>query len=283
MIHPLLIHGARERTHRRGNFSLNRLLPNILTLLAVCAGMTAIRFALQNKFEPAVVAVVVAAVLDGVDGRLARLLKATTTLGAQLDSLSDFVSFGVAPAVLLFVWSLSQLQSFGWAVVVIFTICCALRLARFNAQLGIEPPAFAYNFFMGVPAPAAALSALLPLILSFRFGDTPFRSPHLNVPVLAGVAALMVSPVATYSFKRVGVKRVWVLPTLLVFAGLAAFITTEPWATLAMIALLYLASIPVSHFAYRRLRRAAGGRGLSSAKESQQRSSQPSSHEQQGN
>jgi CDP-diacylglycerol---serine O-phosphatidyltransferase len=267
MIHQPLIRRARARMHRRGNFSLNRLLPNILTLLAVCAGMTAIRFALQNKFEPAVVAVIVAAVLDGVDGRLARFLKATTTLGAQLDSLSDFVSFGVAPAVLLFVWSLSQLQSFGWAMVVIFTICCALRLARFNAQLGIEPPAFAYNFFIGVPAPAAAVSAMLPLILSFQFGDTPFRSPYFNVPVLAIVAALMVSPVATYSFKRVGVKRVWVPPTLLVIAGLAAFITTEPWATLAMIALLYLASIPASHFAYRRQRRAASGRGLSVPKE----------------
>lgn len=268
MLDPPLIRRARARMHRRRNFSLNRLLPNILTLLAVCAGMTAIRFALQNKFEPAVIAIIVAAVLDGIDGRLARFLKATTTLGAQLDTLSDFVSFGVAPAVLLFVWSLSQLQSFGWAVVVIFAICCALRLARFTAQLGIEPPAFAYNFFIGVPAPAAAVSAMLPLILSFQFGDTLFRSPYLNVPVLAGVAALMVSPVATYSFKRVGVKRVWVLPTLLVIGGLAAFITTEPWATLAMITLLYLASIPVSHFSYGRLRRAADERGLSVLKES---------------
>ncbi len=136
MIDPPLIRRARARMHRRRNFSLNRLLPNILTLLAVCAGMTAIRFALQNKFEPAVIAIIVAAVLDGIDGRLARFLKATTTLGAQLDTLSDFVSFGVAPAVLLFVWSLSQLQSFGWAVVVIFAICCALRLARFTAQPG---------------------------------------------------------------------------------------------------------------------------------------------------
>jgi CDP-diacylglycerol---serine O-phosphatidyltransferase len=267
MIEPPLIRRSRARMHRRGNFSLNRLLPNILTLLAVCAGMTAIRFAWQNKFEPAVIAIIVAAVLDGIDGRLARILKATTTLGAQLDSLSDIVSFGIAPALLLFVWSLSQLQSFGWAMVVIFTICCAFRLARFNAQLGIEPPAFAYNFFIGVPAPAAALSAMMPLILSFKFGDTPFRSPYFNVPVLAIVAALMVSPVATYSFKRIRVKRVWVLPTLLVIGGLAAFIVTEPWATLAMIALLYLASIPVSHFAYRRLRGAASERALSVLKE----------------
>jgi CDP-diacylglycerol---serine O-phosphatidyltransferase len=267
MIPSPLISRARARMHRRGNFSLNRLLPNILTLLAMCAGMTAIRFTLENKFEPAVIAIFVAAVLDGIDGRLARFLKATSTLGAQLDTLSDFVSFGIAPALLLFVWSLSQLRGFGWAMVVIYTICCALRLARFNAQLGIEPPAFAYNFFIGVPAPAAAVSAILPVILSFQFGDTLFRSPYFNAPIMAAVAALMVSPVATYSFKRIGVKRVWVLPTLLVIGGLAAFITTEPWATLAMITLLYLASIPASHLSYRRLRRAAGGRGLSILKE----------------
>jgi CDP-diacylglycerol---serine O-phosphatidyltransferase len=251
-----LLRRARARVNASGNFSLNRLIPNILTLLALCAGMTAIRFALQDKFEPSAIAILVAAVLDGIDGRIARFLKATTILGAQLDSLSDFVSFGVAPPVLLYVWSLSQLQSFGWAVVVIFAICCALRLARFNAQLGIEPPAFAYNFFIGVPAPAAAVLAILPMLLSFQIGDTVFRSPYLNVLVLAGVAALMVSRVPTYSFKRFRVKRDWVLTTLLVIGALAAFVTTEPWATLAMIGLLYLGSIPASYLAYRRLRRA---------------------------
>ncbi len=262
-----LLRRARARMHQSGNFSINRLIPNILTLLALCAGMTAIRFALQDKFEPAVMAIMVAAVLDGVDGRLARFLKATTILGAQLNSLSDFVSFGVAPAVLLFVWSLSQLESFGWAVAVLFAICCALRLARFNAQLGIEPPAFAYNFFVGVPAPAAAVLAILPMMLSFQFGETIFRSPYLTVPVMAGVAALMVSRIATYSFKRFRVKRDWVLPTLLVVGALAAFVTTEPWATLAMIALLYLGSIPASHLAYRKLRHAAGERRAAAPKE----------------
>jgi CDP-diacylglycerol--serine O-phosphatidyltransferase len=248
---------ARVRVRENGNFSINRLIPNILTLLALCAGMTAIRFALQDKFEPSAIAILVAAVLDGVDGRIARFLKATTVLGAQLDSLSDFVSFGIAPPVLLFVWTLSQFQSFGWAVVVIFAICCALRLARFNAQLGIEPPAFAYNFFVGVPAPAAAVLAILPMLLSFQLGDTLLRSPYLNVPVLAGVSALMVSRVPTYSFKRFRVRREWVLPTLLVIGALAAFITTEPWGTLSMIALLYLGSIPASWLAHRKLRHAA--------------------------
>ncbi|HEX4113194.1 MAG TPA: CDP-diacylglycerol--serine O-phosphatidyltransferase [Stellaceae bacterium] len=259
----VLLRRARARVNASGNFSINRLIPNILTLLALCAGMTAIRFALQNKFEPAVIAIMVAALLDGVDGRIARFLKATTVLGAQLDSLSDFVSFGVAPAVLLYVWSLSQLESFGWAVVVIFATCCALRLARFNAQLGTEPPAFAYNFFIGVPAPAAAVLAILPMLLSFQFGESLFRSPYVNGLVLAAVAALMVSRVPTYSFKRFRVKRDWVLPTLLVIGALAAFITTEPWATLAMIALLYLGSIPASYRAYQKMRRGAEERRVS--------------------
>jgi CDP-diacylglycerol---serine O-phosphatidyltransferase len=253
MTRRALLRRARARVRPGGNFSLNRLIPNILTLLALCAGMTAIRFALQGKFELAVIAIMVAALLDGIDGRIARLLKATTELGAQLDSLSDFVSFGVAPSVLIYVWCLEPLHGFGWAVVVIFAICCALRLARFNAQLGIEPPAFAYNFFIGVPAPAAAGLAILPMLLSFQFGDTVFRSPYLNAVVLAGVAALMVSRVPTYSFKRFGVKRDWVLTTFVVVGALAAFITTEPWATLSMIGLLYLGSIPASYFAYRRL------------------------------
>ena len=159
-------------------------------------------------------AIIVAGVFDGIDGRIARLLKATTGFGAQLDSLSDFVSFGVAPAVLLYVWSVSQLHSFGWAIVLLFAICCALRLARFNTQLGADLPPYAYHFFTGVPAPAAAGLAIVPMLLSFEFGDGLFRSPYLNAVVMAGVAMLMVSRVPTFSMKRFRVPRDWV-PTLL--------------------------------------------------------------------
>ncbi|MGH7075895.1 MAG: CDP-diacylglycerol--serine O-phosphatidyltransferase [Stellaceae bacterium] len=233
-------------------------MPNILTLLALCAGMTAIRFALQGQYRPAVIAILIAAFLDGLDGRIARVLKATTVLGAQLDSLSDFVSFGIAPAVLVYVWSLSRLEGFGWAVVVIFAICCALRLARFNAELGIEPPPPTYNFFIGVPTPAAAGLALLPMLLSFQFANTILlSSPYLNTIVLAGVAGLMVSRLPTYSFKRLRVKRDWVLPAFLVVGAFAGFASTKPWATLSVVALLYLGSIPASCRAYRRLRRDA--------------------------
>jgi CDP-diacylglycerol---serine O-phosphatidyltransferase len=257
MMRRALLRQARERMRAGGQFSLNRLIPNILTLLALCAGMTAIRFALQGGYQQAVIAIIVAGLFDGIDGRIARFLKATTILGAQLDSLSDFVCFGIAPSLLVYVESLSGFHGFGWAVVVIFVICAALRLARFNAQLGIEPPALAHNFFIGVPAPAAAGLALLPMLLSFQFPDVAIlRSPYLNAAVLGSVAMLMVSRLPTYSFKRFRVKRDWVLPTLLAVGALAAFVTTEPWATLSMIGFLYLGSIPASLRAYRRLQRA---------------------------
>jgi CDP-diacylglycerol---serine O-phosphatidyltransferase len=239
------------------SLSLNRLIPNILTLLALCAGMTAIRLALTGKYQSAAAAIIIAGVLDGIDGRIARLLKVTSPFGAQLDSLSDFVSFGVAPAVLLYLWTMSQLASLGWALVLLFGVCCALRLARFNTQLGAELPPYAYNFFTGVPAPAGAGLVMIPMFVSFEFELSFFRSPYVNGLVLAGVAALMVSRIPTFSFKRFRVPAEWVLPMLLVIGGLAAFLTTEPWGTLLVIGILYLGSIPVSIRSYRKLREAA--------------------------
>ena len=170
------------------HFSFNRMIPNVLTVLALCAGMTAIRLAIVGKFETAVAAIIVAGILDGLDGRIARLLKGTSTFGAQLDSLSDFVSFGVAPAVMLYVWTMDQFHGFGWAIVLIFAVCCALRLARFNTQLGQELPPYAYNFFTGVPAPAGAGLAMVPMFAAFEFGDTFFRAPTLNTIWILAVA-----------------------------------------------------------------------------------------------
>jgi CDP-diacylglycerol--serine O-phosphatidyltransferase len=252
-----MLRRRRIRVRPITSLSLNRLIPNILTLLALCAGMTAIRLALTGKYEAAATAIIIAGVLDGIDGRIARLLKGTSPFGAQLDSLSDFVSFGVAPAMLLYVWTMEQLAALGWALVLLFGVCCALRLARFNTQLGAELPPYAYNFFTGVPAPAGAGLVMIPMLLSFESGFSFFRSPYLNGIVLAGVAALMVSRVPTFSFKRFRVPGEWVLPMLLVIGGLAAFLTTEPWATLLVIGGLYIVSIPVSIRSYRRLRQAA--------------------------
>lgn len=249
-----------RRSHQirvRPSWSLNRMIPNILTLLALCAGMTAIRLALTQRYEAAVTAIIIAGVLDGLDGRIARLLKGISSFGAQLDSLSDFVSFGVAPALLLYVWTMSQLHGIGWALVLLFGVCCALRLARFNTQIGAELPPFAYNFFTGVPAPAGAGLVMLPMMLWFETGIGLFRSPYLSAVVLAGVGALMTSRIPTFSFKRFRVPRELVLPVLLVIGALAAFLTTEPWGTLLAIGFLYLISIPISIRAYRRLRETA--------------------------
>jgi CDP-diacylglycerol--serine O-phosphatidyltransferase len=242
---------------RPPHFSINRMIPNILTLLALCAGMTGIRLAIVGKYEAAVTAIIVAGILDGLDGRIARLLKGTSSFGAQLDSLSDFVSFGVAPAVMLYVWTMAQLQGIGWAVVLIFAVCCGLRLARFNTQIGAELPPYAYNFFTGAPAPAGAGLVMIPMIASFEFGGTFFRSPYLNTVVIAAVAALMVSRVPTFALKRFRVPHEYVLPLLLVVGALAAFLTTEPWLTLLAVGIIYIAAIPFSIRSYQRLKRAA--------------------------
>jgi len=247
----------RQRMRRRlSGFSVNRLVPNVLTLLALCAGMTAIRFAISGDFEAACYAILAAGIFDGLDGRMARLLKATSRFGAELDSLSDFVSFGVAPAAVLYLWTMSQLHSIGWAIVLFFAVCCALRLARFNTQLGVEPPAYAAGFFTGVPAPGAAGLSLLPLFVSFQWGDWIARSPYLNAVWISGVALLMVSTIPTISTKRIRIPPHWVMPSLLGVGLMAGFFMTAPWPTLTFIGAVYVASIPLTIRAAARFRRA---------------------------
>ena len=255
MMRPRLRKRLRVKPIR--GLSFNKMIPNILTLLALCAGMTAIRFALEEHYRQAVVAIIVAGIFDGIDGRIARLLKGTSEFGAELDSLSDFVSFGVAPALLMYLWSVQSLSSLGWIVALLFAICCGLRLARFNTQIGADLPPYAYNFFTGVPAPAGAGLAIIPMLLNFEFGWSGFRSGWFGAVVLAAVGALMVSRVPTFSMKRFHVPREWVLAMLLVIAGLAALATTEPWATLLLIGVIYVGSIPFSIRAFNKLRRAA--------------------------
>ena len=156
----------RMRVKRLSGFSVNRLVPNVLTLLALCAGMTAIRFAVTENFEAACYAIIVAGVFDGLDGRMARLLKSTSRFGAELDSLADFISFGVAPALVLYLWTMAALHSVGWAIVLFFAICCALRLARFNTEIAAEPQPHVAGFFSGVPAPGGAGLSMVPLFVS---------------------------------------------------------------------------------------------------------------------
>ena len=244
------------RVRRIQELSVNRMVPNILTLLALCAGMTAIRFALNGNFQGAVYAIIVAGVLDGLDGRVARLLKATSHFGAELDSLSDFVSFGVAPAAVMYLWTMSALHSVGWAIVLFYAVCCALRLARFNTQLSAEPSPQVAGFFTGVPAPGGAGLVMMPMYASFEWGDWIVRSPYLGTVWVAGIAFLMVSRLPTLSLKKFRVPHRYVMPTLLGVGLLAAFVTTAPWPTLVLIGALYLGSIPLTIRAAARYRRA---------------------------
>jgi CDP-diacylglycerol--serine O-phosphatidyltransferase len=246
----------RVHVRRITSLSFNRVIPNVLTLLALCAGMTAIRFAIVGKYEAAVIAIIVAGIFDGLDGRVARLLHSTSSFGAQLDSLSDFISFGVAPAIVLYVWTMAQISTIGWVIVLFYAVCCALRLARFNTQLDAELPPYATNFFTGVPAPAAAGLVLVPMFISFEYGPAIFRSPWLNAVVIAGVAALMVSRIPTFSLKKYRIHHDYVVPLLLAIGVVAAFLTTAPWPTLAVVGLAYLLSIPFTYLSFRRLRQA---------------------------
>jgi CDP-diacylglycerol--serine O-phosphatidyltransferase len=255
----------RPRARRRlSDLSVNRMVPNVLTLLALCAGMTAIRFAVSGDFQYATFAIIAAGIFDGLDGRLARLLKATSQFGAELDSLADFISFGVAPAAVLYLWTMAQLHSVGWAIVLFYAVCCALRLARFNTQLAAEPAPYAANFFSGAPAPAGAGLIMLPMFISFEWGggwaDWIARSPYLNAVWISGVALMMVSTVPTVSLKRIRIPHRFVVPSLLAIGVMTGFLTTEPWLTLTFVGAVYLGSIPLTIRAAMRARRAAAAR-----------------------
>src|SRR5260370_24276628 len=215
------------KSRRISGLSINRMIPNILTLLALCAGMTAIRFAINGKFESSVIAIIVAGVFDGLDGRIARLLKSTSPFGAQLDSLSDFVCFGVAPGIMLYIWTMSQLSSFGWALSLLYAICCGLRLARFNTQLDVDLPPYASYYFTGVPAPGGAGLVLVPMYLAFEFGDA-FRSPILNGVVMTVVAALLVIRVPPFSMKRCRIPHDSAIPAYVVIPLTMPFLPTAP-------------------------------------------------------
>jgi CDP-diacylglycerol---serine O-phosphatidyltransferase len=256
----------RSRPRYKGP-SFNRIIPNLMTLLGLCAGLTSMRLALEGRFGAAAVAIVVAACIDGLDGRLARLLKAVTRFGAEFDSLTDFLCFGIAPAFIIYLWSLERAGGFGFIPCLIFAVCMALRLARFNASLDSAPkPAYAYNFFTGVPAPAGAGLALFPLFLGLEAKEagwdwllTVAHSELFNALMLAGTAVLLVSTLPVWSFKNFKVRAEYVLPVMLGTGLFAALLVADPWAALAAAGLIYLGMLPFSVRSFRRLRREAEG------------------------
>jgi CDP-diacylglycerol--serine O-phosphatidyltransferase len=260
----------RLRPRRRPRYkgpSFNRMVPNLLTLLGLCAGLTSMRFALEGRFGSAAVAITVAGAIDGLDGRLARLLKATSRFGAEFDSLADFLCFGVAPAFTIYLWSLQRDGGFGYTPCLMFAVCMALRLARFNAALdGAPKPAYVYNFFTGVPAPAGAGLALFPLFLGLEAQSlgwswllTATQYPLFCAVVLAGTGLLLVSTLPVWSFKNFKIPAEYVLPLLLGTGIYAALLVADPWAALAAAGLIYLVMLPFSVRSFRRLRREAEG------------------------
>jgi len=248
----------RQLVFSRGQVPTRVLIPNIFTLLGLCAGLTAIRMGIEHRWDLAVAALVFAAFLDGIDGRIARLLKASTRFGAELDSLADFVNFGVAPAIIMFSWALEDLRSMGWIAVLVFAVCSALRLARFNATLDAQLPAWKNNYFVGVPAPAGAIILLLPIYVQDLGLHLPSLTPLVLVYTIA-IALLMVSNVPTFSIKLVGqrIAREYVPPVFVLAALFIAVLLSFPSLTLAIGSIIYIALIPVSAYRYMQEKRKA--------------------------
>ena len=242
------------RKKRFQNLSINRMIPNMLTLLALSAGLTAIRFALDAKWEHAALAIVAAGILDALDGRIARLLKGASKFGAELDSLSDFVCFGVSPGLVLYLWTMHNAGRLGWVLVMLFAICCGLRLARFNVMLeDPDTPPWKARFFTGVPAPAGGGLVLLPMVFSFQMGDEFFRQTWVAGAFLLVIGGMMVSTTPTYSFKKLSISRRWILPTMLITGAIIIFLINAPWLTLSIIGTAYIASIPLSYRDHQKL------------------------------
>lgn len=243
-----------DRDPRRIPF--RAMIPNAITALALCFGLTGVSLAIRGDWERALGSIILAGVLDGLDGRIARLLRAQSKFGAELDSLSDNIAFGTAPALILFLWSLQTAPRFGWIAALALAVCCALRLARFNARLdAAEQPHKSAGFNTGVPAPAGAGLAFVPIYLWLITGDDRYREWQLVMAWTLFIAALMISSLPTYSWASVRIRPSW---RLFALAGLAIFgasLLTAPWITLLVLAGLYLAMIPVAFASYERVKR----------------------------
>ncbi len=247
---------ARRRLAR--SLSLRAVVPNAITAAALCAGLTGIRFAIAGDFEKSVQAVILAGMLDGIDGRAARLLKAQTRFGAELDSLADSISFGVAPALIVYLWTLREVPSIGWIAALAFAICCVLRLARFNARIDtLDQPHKQAGFLTGVPAPVGAGLAFLPMYLWLATGRSEFAHP-IGVSVwMVVIAFLLISNLPTLSWSKMHPPRSVRIAVIALVGLLFASLLTEPWPTLALITIAYLALLPLGIVSYARVRRRA--------------------------
>lgn len=248
--------GVRDRS-RRG-IPLRAVAPNAVTVLALCFGLSGVRFAIGDRWDLAIACVVIAGVLDGLDGRIARLLRGESRFGAELDSLSDVIAFGVAPAVILYLWSLQYMPQFGWTIALSHAVCCALRLARFNAQIdAAEQPRKQAGFLTGIPAPAGAGNALLPMYLWLATGLDLFRSAYVVAPWTAAIALLMVSSVPTYGWSSLRLRRTIRFGALVAIAIVGGALISAPWPTLSAFSIAYVVAIPLAIRSYARLMRRA--------------------------
>ena len=231
------------------------ILPNMLTLIGVCIGLTSIRFALDGRFELAIIAIIFAALIDGLDGRIARLIKGTSKVGKELDSLTDMISFGVAPAFIMFFWKLNTLGRFGWLLCLVYVICVALRLARFNVNSNQEP-SWRDNFFEGVPSPAGGILVLTPLIISLSGFDLYQLNYDVIVPIFfITTSFLLISKFPTYSFKKIVIPRrttIFLLFSIVLFFGLLLIYTFN---VIAISAVIYLLLLPISFIHYQKIKK----------------------------
>jgi CDP-diacylglycerol--serine O-phosphatidyltransferase len=248
---------VRTPSERRG-IPLRAVVPNAVTAMALCSGLSGIRFAIAGKWDVAIAMIMIAAVLDGMDGRIARMLNGASRFGAELDSLSDVIAFGVSPAVILHLWSLQFWPRYGWIFALAYAVCMALRLARFNARIDVEDqPHKSAGFLTGVPAPAGAGLLLLPILLWLASGRewSWLQDYRLVAPWAAAIAFLVISSVATFSWTSFRLRRRVRLEAIVFIAIVGGALLTAPWETLSVLALLYLAAIPFSIFSYAKIKR----------------------------
>ena len=240
----------------RGGLPLRAFAPNAITALALCFGLTGVRFAITGEWTQALICIVGAGVLDGFDGRIARLLRAQSKFGAELDSLSDNIAFGTAPALIIFLWSLKDAPRFGWIAALALAVCCALRLARFNAGIDVnDQPHKSAGFNTGVPAPVGAGLTFVPVYLWLVSGNELFRGWQLVLPWTLLIALLMISSFPTFTWSSIRIRRGWRLFALAGVALLGAALLNEPWWTLLAISAIYLALLPFSFASYARVKR----------------------------